>query len=424
MGCRHSKNATLIHRASVAMPLHPTTPSFHEQDSKPWAATGDSQPVEELPSFVVSDSVDLVGSSDGEPVHGMISAFNFSFIHLSESGSNSSLSSPSVTGELVSPVPSDMSTFAVTGDPLELLPIPEERLESRDCIEVPLSLSAESTETPRQSGNTEPDGEASPASVTLNDENSGVSDSAVTETSDMLIKDLDNSGISQSSDNDSNSEMNSVAMSLMSEYNEYIVTETGVVVCQEPHKRSDVLAHDSVQLQSIQESVAAIVRDIVDGAVTAATSTQNQVCSRAAFESQSSIQVEPSSSGVFTLSIKTKPVDNRSSRRSMYAVVGTSFEKGIVQYHVQLLNDSTEPVPLHRRYSRFIEMYLKLKESKLPSAGKLPQLSRAGVTHFIRGRQSRKTIEERQNQFSSLLRYVAEHQELHDSTAFQNFLAQ
>lgn len=428
MGCRHSKDATLVHRMSALVPLQPVTPSFHAQDTKGWASTAESQPTdnrEELPSFVVSDSVDLIGSSDGEPVHGLVSAFTFSFIQVSESSSNSSCSSPSVSSELASPGPSE--SFALAGDPVELLPIPEERSGPKDGTEVLISPTVEPAQTPSESDGVEPDGEVSPpAAAMLISESSAVSTSAVTESSDMLMNDLDVSGVSHSSDDGSDDKMRPIALSLMSENNEYMVTETGLVVCQEPRKEpvSEASVDDRMQRESIQELVAAMVQDVINDAVTGTTSKQQQALYRAVLDIQSSVQVESSSSGVFFPSMKAQPPNSRSSRCSMYAVVGTSTEKGIVQYHVQLVGDSAEPVPLHRRYSRFLEMYLKLKESKLPSAEKLPQLSRAGVVHFVRGRQSRKTIEERQEQFSNLLCYIAEHRELHDSAAFQTFLTQ
>lgn len=123
MGCKNSKDATL-----ARAPMRPSTPSFHAQDSKLWASASGSQANEsreEPPSFVVSDSADLVGSSDGEPVHGMISAFTFSFIQASETSSTySSLGlDSSLVSDETSPGPPESLTFAMTGDPIELTPI-------------------------------------------------------------------------------------------------------------------------------------------------------------------------------------------------------------------------------------------------------------------------------------------------------------
>ena len=109
--------------------------------------------------------------------------------------------------------------------------------------------------------------------------------------------------------------------------------------------------------------------------------------------------------------------------------MGTSTANGVVWYHVQCTNEEATdcfkwPAALLRRYSRFRAMYWQLKASKLPAADKLPELPPAGLVHFVRGRQSQRTIEERQTQFSSVLHYIATHRELHESAVFQRFLVQ
>ncbi|KAK1929806.1 hypothetical protein P3T76_014652 [Phytophthora citrophthora] len=424
MGCKHSKDATLDHRgSSIAVPLHPTTPSYHAQDSKLWMTTSGSQSNEfreELPSFVISDSADLVGSSDGEPVQGLVSGFTFSFIHTSEVSSSSglSLTSSFVSEEQISPGPPESLTFAMTGDPIELQPIPEER-RGHDV-------------TPSESGVTEPEGEASPpAAVNQVGESSAVTASTVTE-SELLVE-LDASGFSHQSENSSyntGDTRRSIPASEHSEAGEYMVTETGDVVRQvEPVPESDVITNDPVERESIDEVAAEIAQNVIDAAVSNVAKSPNR--DRSALVAQSSLQVEPSSTGIFYLSAKTQPSENapvQSARPPIYAIVGTSSDKGVVLYHVQLMDDVTDsakwPAPLRRRYSRFSKMYRKLKETKLPSADKLPKLPRAGVVHYVRGRQSKRTIEERQQQFSNLLRYIAEHRELCDNAAFQSFLTQ
>ncbi|KAL3658476.1 hypothetical protein V7S43_016608 [Phytophthora oleae] len=430
MGCKHSKNATLDHRgSSVAVPLRPTTPSFHAQDSKLWTTTSGSQSNEfreELPSFVISDSADLVGSSDGEPVHGLVSGFTFSFIHTSEVSSNSGLSlcSSFVSEEQTSPGPPESLTFAMTGDPIELQPIPEERSGQRGHDV------------------TEPEGEASPlAAVNQVSESSAVTASTVTETSELLV-DLDASGITHQSENSSYNTPDtrrSAPVSEQSEAGEYMVTETGAVVRHEsqvePVPESEEDSSDPVERESIEEVAAEMAQNVIDAAVSnvakAPSDDEQQPRDCRAFIAQSSLQVEPSSTGMFYLSTKTQPSENapiQSTRLLIYAIVGTSNDKDVVLYHVQLMDDVTDsakwPAPLRRRYSRFCEMYSKLKETKLPSADKLPKLPRAGMVHYVRGRQSKKTIEERQQQFSNLLRYIGEHRELHDNAAFQSFLTQ
>ncbi|TDH70513.1 hypothetical protein CCR75_007050 [Bremia lactucae] len=409
MGCKNSKDVT--HRGSFARPLHPSTPSYHAQESKFCSGSRSTNNREELPSFVVSDSLDLVGSSDGEPVHGLVSAFTFSFIHLSEIGSTSSRSSTSVSEEIKSPA---SSTCAVAGDPIELLPIAEERSGAREASSRTI---VDPAHTPSGSCLTEP--ESSP--ITFVGESSAVSASAITELSDMLINDLDASIVSHHSD------ISTIALSETIDVKENVITDTIAAVDQVPH--NELTLHTTSDylndMALIQETVAAIVQEVIDNTV---SGEQDQVRYEAVSETQSSLQVEHANSGVYFPSMKAPHSDKQKLRRPIYAIVDTSTVNGVILYHVQLMNetaDSTKwPTMLHRRYSQFLEMYLKLKESYLPASDELPHLSRAGVIHFVRGRQSKTTIEERQLQFSSILRYITEHCELHDSAAFQTFLTQ
>ena len=143
MGCIHSTDSTRSYRVnSVAMPLRPSTPSFHAKDltQQGVSTTGsrtNNETKDDVPSFVVSNSADLVGSSDGEMVYGMVRTFTFSYIQASETSStHSSLGDVSYTPdeELTSPAgaPGSLSALIVGGDPIvELTPIPEERLNRK-----------------------------------------------------------------------------------------------------------------------------------------------------------------------------------------------------------------------------------------------------------------------------------------------------
>ncbi|KAG6615550.1 phox-like domain containing protein [Phytophthora cinnamomi] len=432
MGCKNSKDATL----AQSVPLRPSTPSFHAQNSKLWVSASDSQANdfrEEPPSFVVSDSAELVGSSDGEPVHGMVSAFTFSFIQASETSSTNSslgLDSSLVSDDQSSPGPPESLTFTMTGDPIELTPIPEERSGPREGVDAQVPLG--------ESAVTEPEGESSPGAAMHVVESSGVaSESTVTESSEMLVTDLDASGFSHrseesSSNNNTGDPRRSAVVSDGSEAGEYMVTETGAVVRQEtsvdPVPEAST-GEDSVERESIEAVAAAVVQEVVDGAVAAASAgSVHEPRDRAALVAQSSLQVEISSAEIFHLSFKPQPSPS-AYVAPVYAIVGTSTDKkGVVLYHIQLMDDVTDSArwsaPQLRRYSQFSEMYMKLKETKLPAADKLPKLPRAGVAQFVRGRQSKTTIEERLQQFSYVLRYIAEHRQLHNSSVFQNFLTQ
>ncbi|KAF4325155.1 hypothetical protein G195_001517 [Phytophthora kernoviae 00238/432] len=471
MGCRHSKDAALVHRASsVAVPLRPQTPSFHAQDSKFWTSTSGSQANEfreELPSFVVSDSADLVGSSDGEAVHGMVSAFTFSFIQVSEASSNSS--NLSIEGsnvdsvasdDMALPVPStppESLTFTMTGDPIELTPIPEEgaHLGPREGIEVSNSSNVTEREVQHQesaattssySEATQPEAEMSPTGVELIDGSldDAVSESTLSGPNELLIADSDASGISRRSGDSSNATgdtRQSVSTSELSEGGEYMVTETGAIIRHEPSANVDTSKvtfneadSDPIERESIDFAAAAVVQQIIDEAVSSvAIAPTDGPRDHGSFIASSSLDVEPSTTGIFSLSVKAQSSNTVPDSEFniptgwTYSIVGNSTENGVVLYHVQLTDEVGDnakwSVPLLRRYSRFSEMYIKMKESKFPAAEKMPKLPRAGVMHFVRGRQSKKTIEEREQKFSDVLRYIAEHCELHTSAAFQRFLS-
>ncbi|CAH0522372.1 unnamed protein product [Peronospora belbahrii] len=449
MGCKHSRDATLVYRAKrVAIPLRPSTPSFHVQQKKVWSPASSSQTNEvreELPSFVVSDSAGLVGSSDGEPVHGMMSAFTFSFIQASDTNSNnSSLGSISFTSvEQTSPEssePPESLAFAMTGDSIELMVIPEERLgRLRDGFEVSSGTTQQESAEPSTNdrGATEPEEEKSPSNplthVTM-------SELAVTESSESLTYELDAFGISyRSIDNRYNTIETRRSVELSE--GDYMVTEMEAAFRRKSAVEtvqatlSDESSHRVIECQSIQEVAAAVVQDIIAAALSDTSKLlidedrrQSRDCK--ALVASSSLQVEPSSTTTTKLSMKTEQPENAqesSFRVPIYSIVNTSTKNGVVMYHVQLLDEFTDSAkwvtPLLFRYSDFSEMYLKLKETKVPAIDKVPKLPGAGVVHFARGRKSKKTIQERQEQFSNVLRYIAEHQELHDSAVFQNFLA-
>lgn len=437
--------------SSVAVPLRPTTPSFHAQDSRFWTSTSNSQANEfreELPSFVVSDSADLVCSSDGEAVHGLVSAFTFSFIQVSEASSvGSSLSLEGSRVDSVAsddalttpPTPPESLTFAMTGDPIELTPIPEEGAHSgpREGVEASNSTAMD-----------EPDAETSPAAPEAIDvdSNGAITESTVSGSIELLLAESDASGLSRRSADSSNATGttgHSATASELSEGGEYMVTETGAIVRHDsaaidptPDTSADEASSSLAERESIDAVAESIVQQVINDAVScgAASPPGAQLPrDRGLPIASSSLEVEPSSTGIFNLSVKTQPSDTVPGSEPTipagwtYAIVGTSTENGVVLYHVQLTDEVGDnakwSVPLLRRYSRFNEMYSKLKESKLAAADKLPKLPRAGVLQVVRGRQSKSTIHEREQRFSELLRYIAQHRELHTSAAFQRFLS-
>ncbi|CAH0485830.1 unnamed protein product [Peronospora farinosa] len=446
MGCKHSKDVMLVHRASsVAVPLRPATPAFDVPSTKLWAPTSGSQTneyIEELPSFVVSDSADLVGSSDGEPVHGMMSAFTFSFIQASETSStHSSLNDNLFTSvEETSPVPPESLTFAMTGDLIELMVIPEERTRLSHDVEASSSTQQESaTLTMSDSGMMEPEGKTSSSlsSSTHVGESSAVSESTMTESSEF---ELNTSGFSHRSHDSSHNHIDtgrSVALSEFSEGGEYIVTETGAIVRDKSSAElvsKNCNGDDVIEYQLIKEVAAAIVQKVIDAVLSNMTEAlaendQLQPQSGRTLVASSSLLVEPSNTNTSYSSMKTQETENAqllSFHAPIYAIVDTSMDNGVVMYHVQLIDEVKDnakwPTSFRCRYSSFIEMYTKLKEIKVPASDKLPELSRAGIVHFVRGRQSKRTIEERQEQFSNVLRYIAEHRGLYESAVFQSFL--
>ncbi|RLN91600.1 hypothetical protein BBJ28_00022888 [Nothophytophthora sp. Chile5] len=457
MGCSNSKDAQEP-RASAPPTMRPSTPSFRVKDSTLWTSASGSRANEfreELPSFVVSDSAELVGSSDGEAVHGMVSAFTFSFIQVSEVGSNSSslggmaLESPAVDALVIE---SDDSTAAtappesqqsLSGDAAELTPIPEENMHSgpREGLKSPHTTAGHSllqTERPAASI-AEPETETPPSDEqTVAQVVAGIVDATAAENAqdpdapeagDVLEAESDASSTSRRSVAGSSAAEDtrrSVATSEFSEGGEYMVTETGAVV---RHETPAGLEGES----STADTGKTAVQQVVGGAVFNATpSASPQPHDRAAPTAMSSLEAEPPSSGAVARNLEMEllavPPLSAVPTGWTYCIVDTSVENGVVLYQIQLTDEVGDnakwPTPLQRRYSSFGEMYAKLKESKTPAAEKLPALPRAGVLHFVRGRQSKRTIEERQRKFSEVLRYIAQHRELHESAEFQSFLGQ
>ncbi|KAJ8571346.1 hypothetical protein ON010_g5491 [Phytophthora cinnamomi] len=155
-------------------------------------------------------------------------------------------------------------------------------------------------------------------------ESSGVaSESTVTESSEMLVTDLDASGFSHrseesSSNNNTGDPRRSAVVSDGSEAGEYMVTETGAVVRQEtsvdPVPEAST-GEDSVERESIEAVAAAVVQEVVDGAVAAASAgSVHEPRDRAALVAQSSLQVEISSAEIFHLSFKPQPSPQRVRR--------------------------------------------------------------------------------------------------------------
>ena len=368
MGCKHSKDVMLTHRASsIATPLRPATPAFHVQSRNLWAPTSSSQTnefTEELPSFVISDSADLVGSSDGEPVHGLMSAFTFSFIQASETSStHSSLGDSLFTSvEETSSGPPESLTFAMTGDLIELTVIPEERPGLRHEVEALSSTLQERTAvTLRDSDMTESDLKTSSllSSLTHVGRSSAVSESTMTESSEF---ELNTSGISHRSDDSSHSTIDtgrSIALSEFSEDGEYILTETGAVVSEtslaEPVSKNSN-DDDRIDYQVIEEVAAAIVEEMINAVVSSVmeASVENdrqQPQSCESLVTSSSIRVELSST---TMSMKTQQTENAkllSFHAPIYAIVDTSMDNGVVMYHMELMDEVTDSAkwPRNRR---------------------------------------------------------------------------
>ncbi|RLN89391.1 hypothetical protein BBJ28_00006059 [Nothophytophthora sp. Chile5] len=474
MGCSNSKDVQEP-RASAPPAMRPSTPSFRAKDSALWTSASDSRANEfreELPSFVVSDSAELVGSSDGEAVHGMVSAFTFSFIQVSEAGSNSSslggmgLESPAVDAPVSESDDSAAATAppesqqSLGGDAVELTPIPEENTHSGPREDLKSSRStaghsplqterpAASIAEPRKPEETmategaavEPETETPPSDEqAVAQVVAGVVDATAAENAqepdapeagDVLEAESDASSTSRRSVAGSSATgdtRRSVATSEFSEGGEYMVTETGAVVRHE----SPAALEDEF---SAAETAKTVVQRVIGGAVSNVThsTASQQPHDRAAPMAMSSLEVEPPSSGAVARNLEMELLDvpplSAVPTGWTYCIVGTSTENGVVLYQIQLTDEVGDnakwPAPLQRRYSSFSEMYAKLRESKTPATESLPALPRAGVLHFVRGRQSKRTIEERQRKFSEVLRYIAQHRELHESAEFQSFLGQ
>ena len=344
------------------------------------------------------------------------------------------------------PPSTSLVATALLGDPVvELPPIPEELL-GRGGRTRGRTVSGRATKA-----NASPLS-SSTSSETQNGESSAESESDVTDALDAL----DCSGRLEADHCNATDTRRPVAATTASRgQRAFGGPKTEADVRHEPRAAAletscDAIDDESMRRKVVQADARAIVQEVMHAAVsnvTAAALThggrhqqpqqqpqaqaqaQAQAQGRAALVERSSLQLEPLSA---TWSLKTPrsrsaPLLNVCA--PTYAIVGTSTVNGVVWYHVQCTHEEATdyfkwPAVLLRRYSRFSAMYWQLKASRLPAADKLPELPPAGLVHFVRGRQSQRTIEERQTQLSSVLHYIATHRELHESAVFQRFLAQ
>uniref|UniRef100_K3XBM9 PX domain-containing protein n=1 Tax=Globisporangium ultimum (strain ATCC 200006 / CBS 805.95 / DAOM BR144) TaxID=431595 RepID=K3XBM9_GLOUD len=82
------------------------------------------------------------------------------------------------------------------------------------------------------------------------------------------------------------------------------------------------------------------------------------------------------------------------------------------------------PAPVCKRYTEFSLMHTKLRTSGLPHAENLPALpSKGGMFTFLRGRQNKKVIEQREHQFAQIVEFISHHRELATSVIFQSFVS-
>ncbi|CAI5728199.1 unnamed protein product [Hyaloperonospora brassicae] len=127
--------------------------------------------------------------------------------------------------------------------------------------------------------------------------------------------------------------------------------------------------------------------------------------------------------------VETTPERNSSQTSAYdhltYEILGVTRANKVMMYHIYAIHRVTgeRVTSVPKRYSDFKLLDEQLRAMDLPSACGLPELPTPTVRSFLRGRRSKKTIEIRERAFGGFLHYVQEHADLHESVAFQQFIA-
>uniref|UniRef100_A0AAV1VPB1 PX domain-containing protein n=1 Tax=Peronospora matthiolae TaxID=2874970 RepID=A0AAV1VPB1_9STRA len=108
-----------------------------------------------------------------------------------------------------------------------------------------------------------------------------------------------------------------------------------------------------------------------------------------------------------------------------YEILGVTRANKVMMYHIYAIDRATgeRVLSIPKRFSEFNQLHEQLKVMKVPSASNLPKLPKPSVRSFLRGRRSKKTIEIREKAFGDFLHYIRDHEDLHESAAFQQFIA-
>lgn len=445
MGCQQSKRAGDVAAGAHSPVMRPSTPSFQPRESlaaRSSAGPGGDVPhgaeLEELPSFVLSTTSDLIKSSDSEAVQGMVSAFTFSFIQVSEASVSSSSGLDSSSSASASDDDKQSEADGDTGDSAtdQMPPIPEEVADHKD----------EHEEAKTDCGDrAQSDAGTLPETNVPIDATSAVSD---------IVGDLVASSVRTAVAARDHASRLSVATNESDDVKEYVVTETGdvrVALDVAIEKEPDTMTLDPATATEAVDPTAAIVAAIIDEVVESAISNAANAAVQPESESRDdavplteetgtardllskgySTLTNPSSTELNVHSTSTFDVIDESSHGAesswMYAVVGSSVSAdGIVLYHVQLTDGTTSKwsTPVMKRYSEFKQLRSTLKASGVEVTADFPPLPRAGLTQLIRGKLSKRTIAQREQQFTAILRFITQHRGLEDSAVFRTFIAQ
>lgn len=435
MGCQQSKRAADVANGAHSPVMRPSTPSFQPRESLAartsggpgagGASQGEGE-LEELPSFVLSTTSDLIKSSDSEAVQGMVGAFTFSFIQVSESsvssGSGHEASTASSSDDGKQP---ELDGDAGDSAADQMPPIPEESVEHKDEHEEEDAHSDLAREQPD-----------------TKDLASGGTNNGLVIADVLVASPADAPSVR------GQAARLSEVTNESDDVKEYLVTESGDVrvaldVAVEADSEADAVSTSEDPLVSV---VTAVVDEVIDNAILNGVKAAAESEAKEDTDSHSHLVDEPASTGealskgysTLTNPSSTELYDQSTSTYEVieesngsdgstwaYAVVGSSVSAdSIVMYHIQL-TDGTQskwPAPVHKRYSEFKQLRSALKASGISIAADFPPLPRAGLTQLVRGKLSKRTIAKREQQFTTMLRFIAQHRGLEESTVFQHFI--
>ncbi|TYZ67833.1 hypothetical protein PybrP1_000738, partial [[Pythium] brassicae (nom. inval.)] len=167
----------------------------------------------------------------------------------------------------------------------------------------------------------------------------------------------------------------------------------------------------AVEVVEVVEEDAAVAAEVE---VAAETAEVDVVAAAVEVESEVEVEVEVETTEV-SASVVAVAAESGDSKKPVSEVSETMTDGRNMQWEA----------PVRKRFTEFTQLHAKLQASNLPHAKSLPPLPpKGGMLTFLRGRQSKKVISERERRFTAILEFISRHRELANSSIFLSFLVE